>query len=292
MVNGRRYTRKRRSSATSNLRRIKYRRPTARNQRRQIKSNQRQLMAVKRHLSLTKQRVRWQCGFTEIAVTAYPMIIPLTSGPSTASVASTNTGQPVGWSTTMTDRPQDTTFLRNSCVVNTQWIDLAITGGNEPSPLYFTAFLVQLQDDTAQQVYTETNKMTALTKNADYCCPNTVGTNLDSGYGAYLNSARFKILKRMEFSTLGPTIGWPGGPPGGNVGSGLGAALRRHQFKVNYGNTTFKSTGEAASLQNLPYDEIDPKHKRFLVLFSDNSTLDNEFPNVAMSSLITGYAAE
>lgn len=221
------------------------------------------------------------------------MIIPLTSGPSTANVAQTNTGVNVGWSLTMTDRPQDTPFLRNKAVVNTQWVDLSITGGNEPSPLYFTAFLVQLQEDTATQVYQETNNMTALTQNADYCAPQQAAAPaLESGYGPYLNSDRFKILKRMEFSTMGATIGWPGGPPGGNVGPGLGAALRRTQFKINYGNTTFKSTGEGAQLQTMPYAEIDPKHKRFLILFSDNSSLDLQFPNVAMSSLITGYSAE
>ena len=91
---------------------------------------------------------------------------------------------------------------------------------------------------------------------------------------------------------MGATIGWPGGPPGGDTGAGLGAALKRHQFKINYGNTTLKSAGSGAQLQTMPYDEIDPKHKRFLVLFSDNSQLDNEFPNVAVSSLITGYSAE
>ena len=275
------------------MRSIKYRRPTARNQKQQIKSNQRQIVSVKRQLSLTKQRCRWQCGFTEIPVTAFPMVIPLTSGPSTSNVATTNTGQPVGWTTTMTDRPQDTPFLRNKAVINTQWVDLSITGGNEPSPLYFTAFLVQLQEDTATQTYVETSKMQTLVKDTDYCCPNNVGSTLNSGYGAYMNSARYKILKRMEFCTLGPTIGWPGGPPGtGGTDSGLGAAVRRHQFKINYGNTTLKSAGSGAQLQTMPYDEIDPKHKRFLVLFSDNSLLDSQFPNVAVSSLITGYSAE
>jgi len=294
MANGRRYTRKRRSSSARNGRSIKYRRPTARNQKRQIQSNQRQIVSLKRHLDLTKQRCRWQCGFTEIQITAYPMIIPLTSGPSTATVAQTNTGVNVGWNLTMTDRPQDTPFLRNKAVVNTQWVDLSITGGDEPSPLYFTAFLVQLQEDTATQVYAETNGMTALTQNADYCCPQqSAAPALESGYGAYLNSDRFKILKRMEFCTLGPTIGWPGGPPGVSQNTqGLGSAVRRQQFKINYGNTTFKSTGEGAQLQTMPYSEIDPKHKRFLILFSDNSSLDLQFPNVAMSSLITGYSAE
>lgn len=273
------------------MRRIKHRRPSARNQRRQIKSNQSQLVAIKRQLNLNKQRLRWRCGFTEIPVTAYPMIIPLTSGPATTGPALTSTGVAVTWDVTMTAHPQDINTLRSKVVVNSQWIDLSITGGSEPSPLYFTAFVVQLQDDTASQVYTETTNMTTLVKDVDYCCPiNNVGA--DSGYGAYMNNARFKILDRMEFSTMGATIGWPGGPPGGNTGSGLGAALKRRQFKLNYGNTVLKSTGDGATSQSLPYAEIDPKHKRFIVLFSDNSNLDGQYPNVAFSSLITGYAAE
>ena len=176
------------------------------------------------------------------------MVIPLTSGPSTVSPALTNTGMPIGWSTTMTDQPQNDETARNKAVVNTQWVDLSITGGNEPNSLYFTAFLVQLHEDTAQQVYDETSSMTTLTRNTDYCCPNVIGGPGDSGYGAYMNSARYKILHRMEFCTLGPTIGWPGGPPGGNMGGGLGAAVRRTQFKINYGNTVFKSAGSGDSL--------------------------------------------
>ena len=291
----RRYSAKRRSSARRNTRRIKYRRPSARNQRRQILTNQRQIVSLRKHVNLTKQRNRWGLGFTEIQVTAYPMIIPLTNGPSTSSVALTNTGQPVGWYSTMSDRPQDTPFLRNKCVINTQWLDMSITGGNEATPLYLTAFLVQLQEDTATQVYAETGSMSTLTRDSDYCCPNVTSGSAagqDSGYGAYLNPDRFKILKRMEFSTSAPTIGWPGGPPGGNTGSGLGAALKRHQFKVNYGNTTIKSTGDGAQLQTIPYAEIDPKHKRFIIIFSDNSALDGEFPNVALSGLVTGYSCE
>lgn len=268
-------------------------RPTATNQKKQIKSNQNQIVAIQRHLTLTKERIRWHCGFSEKYVNAYPMIIPLTSGPSTTSPAVTNSVPPVScvWNTTMTPYPQDSGALRSKVVVNTQWIDLSITGGNEPSPLYQTAFLVQLQEKTASQVYAETTNMSSLTRNVDFCTP--LNGVVDSGYGPYMNNSRFKILKRLEFSTIAPNIGWPGGPVAtGGTDAGLGAAVRRTQFKVNYGNTVLKSTGNAATSESMQYAEIDPKHKRFIVIFSDNNLTDGEFPYVAMSSLVTGYAAE
>lgn len=289
MANGRgRFTK----SSTKNSRAIMRRRPTATNQKKQIKSNQNQIVAIQRQLTLKKERIRWHCGFSEKYATAYPMIIPLTSGPSTTSPAVTNTTPPVScvWNTTMTAYPQDSGALRSKVVVNTQWIDLAITGGNEPSPLYLTAFLVQLQEKTATQVYAETTNMSTLTRNVDFCTP--LNGVVDSGYGPYMNNSRFKILKRLEFSTIAAGAGWPGGPPGGNTGSGLGAALKRTQFKVNYGNTVLKSTGNAATSESMQYAEIDPKHKRFIVIFSDNNLTDSEYPAVAMSSLVTGYAAE
>ncbi|AXH78995.1 MAG: hypothetical protein [Circular genetic element sp.] len=278
-------------SSIKNRRNVLHKKPSARNQKKQILSNQNQIVSIRQQLNLNKERIRWRCGFSEYAMTSYPFIIPLTSGPSTASPAVTSSGNAVTWDVTMTSHPQDISSLRSKVVVNTQWIDLSVTGGNEASPLYITGFVVQLQEKTAREVYAETVQMSTLTRDRDFATPiNSVGA--DSGYGAYLNNARFKIIKRLEFCTLGPTIGWPGGPPGGDVGSGLGAAVHRTQFKLNYGNTVLKATGDGATSNDLPYDKIASKHKRFIILFSDNSLLDNEYPNVAMSSLITGYAAE
>lgn len=284
--------RKKTTTAAKNKRRIRFRRPTAANQKRQIMSNQNQIVSIKRHLNLTKQRMRWHCGFSEIPINEYPLIIPLTSGASNVNVAYTNSTppKPMGWNSVMTAAPESDASKLSKVVINTQWVDLAITGGSEPSPLYHTAFLVQLQEGCASQVYNETVKMTTLFRTLDYATPpNAAG--IDSGFGPYLNNDRFKILKRLEFSTLGPTQGWPGGPSG-NDGPGLGAAVRRTQFKINYGNTVLTSTGNDASQINLNYDEIDPHKKRFIILFSDNDLTDGEYPNVALSSLVTGYAAE
>lgn len=282
------------SAAKKNKNRIKNKRPTARNQRKQINSNQNQIIAIKKHLNLTKKRIRWHCGFTGTFMNQYPLIIPLTSGPSSTSPATMNSVPPVSmqWRTTMTTAPEDSQILRSKVVVNSQWIDLQVYGGTEPSLLSLTAFIVQLRESNAQQVYDETSAMTTLARNTDFVTP--LAGAIDSGYGAYLNTDRFKIIKRIEFNTIGPNIGWPGGPPGtGDVGQGTrNFACRRQQFKLNYGSTVLKSTGSGATSSTLEYSQIDPKHKRFIIIFSDNSLVDNEYPSVVMSSLLTGYSAD
>ena len=139
---------RRRTTAIKNKRRIRRARPTARNQKRQIASTQNQIIAIKQHLNLTKERMRWHCGFTDVAVTAYPLIIPLTSGPSQVAPAALNNlvALPVPWNVTMTPSPQNNTALRSKVVVNKQYIDLTIKSATEPDPLQFTAFIVQLQE--------------------------------------------------------------------------------------------------------------------------------------------------
>jgi len=250
-------------------------------------------MSLRQHVNLNKERIRWRSGFTETPITTFPFIIPLTSGPSIVNPAITSAGTAVPWTVTMTTEPQAINTLRSKVVVNSQWLDLSITGGTEPSPLYLTAFIVQLQPKCALQTYYETTNMTVMNKDSDYCCPDTVVPGVASGYGPYLNSSRFKIIKRMEFCTIAPNIGWPGGPVAtSGTDQGLGAALRRSQHKLSYGNTVFKSTGSNADTNDLEYGELDPKHKRFVVIFSDNSVLDGQYPNVALSCLTTGYAAE
>lgn len=135
--------------------------------------------------------------------------------------------------------------------------------------------------------------MTTLIRGTDYITPlNAAG--LDSGYGAFMNNQRFKILKRLEFETAGPApIGFGPGAATGNVGRGTNMTyVKRTQMKLNYGSTLFKSSGDVATTQTLQYADINPEQKRFIVLFSDNEIVDLEFPSVTMSSLITGYAAE
>jgi hypothetical protein len=237
--------------------------------------------------------MRWFCGFDSVSVTSYPLVIPLTSGPKNLSPANMNTviPTPVPWNATMTPTPQNLGTLRSKVVVNKQYVDLRISTGNEQSVISFTAFIVQLQPKVAQQTYQETSQMSSLTRDADYCCP-TDSLGNDSGYGAYINNQRYKIIKRLEFETLGGASGGAAGSTG-NVGRGTRTGImHRAQAKINYGSTIFKSSGNNSTTQTLTYSEINPEQKRFILLFSDNALLDLEFPTVTLSSLITGYAAE
>jgi len=285
--------RKYRSTAAKNKRRIAKAAPTARNQKKQIASAQNQIVAIKQHLNLTKERMRWHCGFTGVAVTAYPLIIPLTSGPSSVAPATLNNivALPVPWNVTMTPTPQNNTALRSKVVVNKQYIDLTITAGNENAQLQFTAFMVQLQPKVAQQTYTDTGAMSSLTRDDDFCTPLN-SLSQDSGYGAFMNNQKYKIIKRLEFETFSGGSGGAGGSTG-NTGQGTRTGiLHRCQAKLNYGSTLFKSSGSGESSASLNYAEINPEQKRFIVIFSDNSIVDLQYPTVSMSSLITGYAAE
>ncbi len=285
--------RKPRTTAAKNKRRINKSRPTAHNQKKQIASTQNQIVAIKRHLNLTKQRMRWHSGFTDVNVTSYPLIIPLTSGPKPANPANMNTvvATPVPWELTMTPAPQGINTFRSKVVVNKQYVDLTVATGNENAVISFTAFVVQLQPKVASQTYQETSQMSSLTRNADYATPlNALGQ--DSGYGAYLNNQRFRIIKRLEFETTGGASGGAAGSTG-NTGKGTRMGLlHRAQAKLNYGSTILKSSGDTATSNTLTYNEINPEQKRFIVLFSDNSLVDLEFPTVSMSCLTTGYAAE
>jgi archaellin len=294
--------RKARTTATKNKRRIRWSRPTARNNKRAIASTQNQIIALKRHMNLTKERMRWHCGFVEKPMSAYPFIIPLTSGPSTTTSAKLNDGSltPVAWNETMTARNGsggNTGNNRSSFVINKQYVDLTITSGNENALLNHTAFVIQLKDKTAQQTYSDTAGVTSLTRDADYCVPDAAA-GVDSGYGAYINTDKYKIIKRLEFETVGIV---PSAHPenkalsaSGDVGKGTRTLqVIRRQFKINYGNTQLKSAGgPQEDGGSLVYDEINPEQKRFIVIFSNNSLLDGQQPNVSMSSLVTGYAAE
>jgi len=191
----------------------------------------------------------------------------------------------------MTPQPQTSSALRSKVVVNKQYIDLTIKSNTENAPLSYTAFIVQLVDKTARQTYFDTADMTSLVRGTDYITPeNALGQ--DSGYGAYINNERFRIIKRLEFETLGGASGGAAGSTG-NVGQGTRTGiLHRAQAKLNYGSTLFKSAGLNESSLTLEYGNLNPESKRFIVIFSDNSLVDLEFPSVSMSSLITGYAAE
>ena len=287
--------RRTRKTATLNKRRIRKQRPTANNQKRQIMSTQNQILSIKRHLNLQKERIRWHCGVVGASVTSYPLIIPLTSGPSISNPAVINNiaSTPLPWNVTMTPSVQNVLTSRNKIIINKQYVDFTITGGNENELLHYTAFLVQLNARNATQTYQDTGAMSGMVRNEDFVTPtNTLG--VDTGYGSYINTDKYKIIKRLEFDTAGA---WPLANPGnatGNVGKGTNSwYVKRTQFKVNYGSTLMSAAGDAASTgASLPYAEIKPEQKRFIVVFSNNSLTDLEYPTFNISSLITGHAVE
>lgn len=283
------------SAGAKNKRRIRFCRPTANNQKRQIMSTQNQILSIKKHLNLTKERIRWHCGVTGVSMTTYPLIIPLTSGPSISNPAIINniSSTPLPWNVTMTPSVQNVLTSRNKIIVNKQYVDFTITGGNENELLHYTAFLVQLNERNATQTYNDTGDMSGMVRNEDYVTPTTT-LGIDTGYGAYVNTDKYKIIKRLEFETAGV---WPvtnTSTATGNTGRGTNAFyVKRVQFKVNYGSTLMSAAGDAASTgASLPYAEIKPEQKRFIVVFSNNSLTDLEYPTFNISSLITGYAVE
>lgn len=291
-------TKQRPTAAARNRRHIKNKRPTAQNQKKQILKNQNQIVAIKRQINVRREPVKWKCGFTNAVMDSYPFVIPLTSGPTSLAsrqallnnTAATN----VGWSYTMSNSVQNSGSNRSKCFVHKQYVDLAIKSGTESALLSFTAFLVQLKPEVATETYTETTQMTVLENDKDYC--SAPSSTADSGYGAYVNSTRYKILKRIELETQSITDDSISsvGRTTGNVGQGSRMnQLHRAQLRVNYGNTLIKAPagqGDNDDLDTVDYDDIKPESKRFIVIFSDNSFLDGQYPKVSMSSLVTGQA--
>lgn len=280
---------RKRPASRRNLKRIRYRRPSGREQRRQIASNQRQIVSLKRAVNLSKERIRWHCGLQDVAVTASVLCIPLTSGPQESNPAVVNTviGEVMPWKVTMTSAPQVSPTIRSTYVINKQYVDLSFYAGNEPSTVQHTAFLVGLHPKTAQQVYQETSSMSTFIRHRDYVTNlGVLGT--DSGYGSYMNPDRFKIIKRLEFETAGVATATGNT---GQTGTSM-LSIMRTQFVVNYGSTVFKSTGDNASGNTLEYAELPPHSKKFIIVFSNNIRTDLEYPNFSISSLVTGYCPE
>lgn len=284
------------SAARRNRRHIQRKRPTAKNQKKQILKNQNQIVAIQRQIKHRREPVKWRCGFTFQTMDAYPFVIPLTSGPTSVlsqqALLNNTAAATCGWSYTMSNFPQSSGDNRSKCYVHKQYVDLAIHSGTESALLNYTAFLVQLKPEVATEVYSATGQMKTLVNDQDYCTAPGVAPN--TGYGAFMNSTRYKILGRVELETqsvVDNSISSVGRPTG-NTGRGTRTnQIHRQQFRLNYGNTLLKAPagqGTNADLDDIKYDDISPAHKRFIVIFSNNSSIDGQYPKVSMSSLITG----
>ena len=299
---GRRSTR----SSLKNRRRIVRRRPTARNQKRQILSNQNQIAALRRELTVMKHPITYGGGFKNVSLKSgdtSPMIIPLTNGPRQGSLntAQANDGTSLfsptdcGWRVTMSNLGS-TTQIRDGLKLWRQYVTMQIAPGNESAYISHQLFLVKLQPDVATDVYAETGDMTTLVKHRDYYCQDIENAaTAHAQFGVFLNTSRYKIIKKWHFSTVG----------GNDHIAGIYKPVKRTvKFSCNYGGSTVRvsgggpsatsngvaqmAAGDQVTLDSIEYDDIDPKHKYFLVAFNDNEPGDLQYPQLSMSWLVKG----
>ena len=310
--NGRRYSyqiRGRRKSSRTSLkgrRRIMRSRPTARNQKRQILSNQNQIAALRRELTIMKHPVTYGGGFKNVSIKSgdtSPMIIPLSSGPKqgTLNTAEANDGSAVfsptdcSWRVTMSNLGS-TTQIRDGLKIWRQYVTMQLAPGNESAYINHQLFLVKLQADVATDVYAETNDMTTMVKHRDYYCQDIeTAATAHAQFGVFLNTSRYKIIKKWNLHTVGGND---------HISDVYRPSKPTVKFTCNYGGTMVRATGggpsgesngaavevagDRTNLESITYDDIDPRHKYFLVAFNDNEPADFEYPTLSMSWLVKG----
>jgi len=216
---------------------------------------------------------------------AYPLVVPLTAGPSPQSSADTNNtpGDDCNWIKTF-NYAEAVTTVKQNLKLYSQFVDVILEPGNEEDILIHTLFLVKLRndDDRARRTYTQTLNMKTLTENNDF----VVNAQRD-GAQAWMNPERYEIIKRWELHTCGdekiePTPGASG------IIQNMSGAINRIGFKINYSGRQIKITGTSSTVNSYLYNDIAPECKYFLVAFSDNSTLDLENPLLSVSSICKG----
>lgn len=214
----------------------------------------------------------------------YPLIVPLTSGPSlTAPAESNNTpADYLAWNKCFNTAGVTPTATRQNLKLYSQFVDMILEPGNEEDILVHTIFLIKLnnEDGIARRTYNDTSSMTSMTVNEDY-----VSNSQRDGAQAWLNPERYTIIKRWEMHTCGdekiePTPGASG------IIQNMSGAINRVGFKINYGGRHLRVSGNDSTIQNIQYNDIAPEDKYFIVAFSDNSTLDLENPLLSVSSVI------
>lgn len=216
---------------------------------------------------------------------AYPLIIPLSSGPSlTAPAESNNTpADYLAWNKCFNTAGANPTATRQNLKLYSQYVDCILEPGGEEDMLIHTLFLVKLNNAEgigARRTYNDTTGMTSMTVVEDF-----VSNSQRDGAQVWLNPERYNIIKRWELHTVGdekiePTPGAAG------IIQNMSGAINRFGFKINYGGRHLRVTGSQSTIQNIQYNDIAPEDKYFLVAFSDNSRLDLENPKLSVSSVI------
>jgi len=187
---------------------------------------------------------------------AYPLVVPLTAGPST---------------------------VKQNLKLYSQFVDVILEPGNEEDMLIHTLFLVKLRNDedgTARRTYTQTLNMKTLTESNDY-----VSNAQRDGAQAWLNPERYEILKRWELHTCGDEKVEPT-PGSAGIIQNMSGAINRFGFKISYSGRHLRINGTNSQINDVLYNDIAPESKYFLIAFSDNSTLDVENPLLSVSSVI------
>lgn len=214
---------------------------------------------------------------------AYPLVVPLTAGPSPQSSADTNNtpGDDCNW-TKCFNFAETTSTVKQNLKLYSQFVDVILEPGNEEDMLIHTLFLVKLRndEDRARRTYRQTLNMKTLTESNDY-----VTNSQRDGAQAWLNPERYEILKRWELHTCGDEKVEPT-PGSSGIIQNMSGAINRFGFKISYSGRHLKITGTNSQINDVLYAEIAPESKYFLIAFSDNSTLDVENPLLSVSSVI------
>lgn len=253
-----------------------------------------------------KHPVTYGGGFKNVSIKSgdtSPMIIPLTSGPrqGTLNTALANDGSTLvnptdcSWRVTMSNLGS-TTQIRDGLKIWRQYVTMQLAPGSEAAYINHQLFLVKLQPDVATDIYRETNDMTTLVKHRDYYCQDieTLAT-AHAQFGVFLNTSRYKIVKRWNLHTVGGNDHisdvYRPSKPTVKFTCNYGGALMRASGGGPSGTTAGIATevvGDRTNIESIEYDDIDPKHKYFLLAFNDNEPADLEYPTLSMSWLVKG----
>lgn len=257
-------------------------------QSKQIQTLARQVDSLKdstRELSIP---VNWHCGYKS-RTDAYPLIVPLTSGPKsgTGGTAVTNNTplDIMNWVKWGSFPGGAVNNQKGNLKLYSQYVDMILEPGGEVDLTNHVIFVVQLRDDNegmARQTYIRTGGMMSMSQDLDYT------ENPDArGSQVWLNPQLYRIHKRFEAFTAGSTSAL------GAVEDAALAGVRNHSggmnrfgFKLTYGGRHLRATERSAEVQSITYEDIPPEYKYFIVAFSDNSRLDLENPSLSVHATI------
>ncbi len=225
----------------------------------------------------------YSCSYSS-KTDAYPLIVPLTSGPSTTGAAQSNNtpADLLQWDKCFNTAGVTPSVTRQNLKLYSQYVDVILEPGNEEDMLIHTLFLIKLNNDegVAQRTYNDTAFMTSMTDGEDF-----VSNSQRDGAQVWMNPEKYTIIKRWEMHTCGdekiePTPGSAG------IIQNMSGAINRFGFKIQYAGRHIKAVGEGDVIGDVRYIDLPPSDKYFLVAFSDNSRLDLENPLLSVSSII------